>query len=233
VPAGLSYAEGVKAVQKIAKNITIDWDYIIEGDTPFSVIAVRRGVDDEDELARTFVCPILPGDTHPTPVHKKSDLDENRNYGKEPLLFTQEEPDKDEDIFLKIESIPVDAENMIGYELTMIDEKIREKQFEGTAIVYLPYPEGMSRKQADKHEFVVRHATKTGTEVYSTTDNTLIRMETGLCAEVKSLSPFVMSWENTEYLPQTGDNSHLQGFAMLLLASAGCFAATEWKRRRV
>jgi len=217
-PDDVTYAQVVDTVHRIAKNITLDWDQIVTDESiPFPVIAVRRGMDGEDSETpvRTAICPILPSDTHPTPVHKKSDLKADADYGSKPLLFTESGVASNEDLFLRIDGGKPRG-NTIAYDLTMIDVYNTKQTFEGTALVFIPYPDGMTRAQADGHEFELTHTTATGKEVFSTREGTLIRTESGLYAEVSSLSPFALSWTSSPAaLPQTGDSSHL----MLLCAA--------------
>lgn len=212
-----TYAEISNAVLKIAKRITLDWNQIVPGEAPFPVVAVRRGGEDYEsgQSVRPIICPIQSKDTHPTPVHKKSNLDTNATYDDAPILFTE---DGVEDLFLRADN-EKRVGNTISYDLTMVDAYNTEHSFKGTALVFIPYPDGMTRAQADGHEFELKHTTEKSVDIFSTKDGTLIRTESGVYAEVSSLSPFALSWTQYGELPQTGDNSHIAlWLAMLVLA---------------
>lgn len=151
---------------------------------------------------------------------------------KVPRLFPADQ-DWDQEWFLKAQVIHTDAENAICYELTLVDEYENEVELPESTTLYLPYPENMTAEEAAKHEFVVVHEAKSGTQIYSTQEGSLIRQEYGLEMTVDSLSPFTINWgteeemnallpsdADTSALPQTGDNSHI-AYWLALLALAG------------
>ena len=151
---------------------------------------------------------------------------------KVPRLFPADQ-DWDQEWFLKAQIIHTDAENAVCYELTLVDEYENEVELPESTTLYLPYPENMTAEEAAKYAFVVVHEAKSGTQIYSTQEGSLIRQEYGLEMTVDSLSPFTINWgteeemnallpsgADTSALPQTGDNSHI-AYWLALLALAG------------
>lgn len=141
------------------------------------------------------------------------------------------------DYTLRVQSYPQisETETQIHYELELLDENgenVSLKELNTDVQLLLPYQtaDGMGD---DAVVYTVRHYKDNGALRESFTEAegsvTLERVEAGVLMTIKSLSPFVLSWETPDVdvsaLPSTGDNSLplIALMGMLALAVTGSF----------
>ena len=88
------------------------------------------------------------------------------------------------------------------------------------AQLFIPYPAGVTKDNADTFDFSIEYPVLDGNVFYSSADGTITATEYGLMVEVNEIIPFSMMWKTIEHpkitLPQTGDNSHFALWLALL-----------------
>ena len=132
-------------------------------------------------------------------------------------------------LYLRSEITEEIKNRSIAYEIHLVNDEGAAVGLTGTAILYIPYPEGMDEQSAAEYEVVVRHITDDGEEIYTTVDGSLTCTPYGFRMEVTSLSPFEVSWgkgsaADVGSLPQTGDRSHFMAYLLGLIAATGMLA---------
>lgn len=149
-----------------------------------------------------------------------------------PVMVTTAE----DSLYLRSEITEEIKDQSIEYEIHLVNEEDEAVEVTGSAILYIPYPEGMDEQSAADYAVVVRHITNHGEERFTTADGSLTCTPYGFRMEVTSLSPFVVSWgkENVpgvESLPQTGDRSHFMAYLLALIAAAGMLSCLRRRQR--
>ena len=130
-----------------------------------------------------------------------------------------------------------DAEHngRIVYHVRLVNEEGKEIGLPSEAILCFPYPEGLDQNSARKYSILIHHYGKKGTEVFKSEDGSIELAKQGLCIQVDSMSPFVITWEekdDTEVLPQTGDSSEAAlWFLLMLLSGAAILQGCRMKKR--
>lgn len=136
-----------------------------------------------------------------------------------------------------------EGENAQHYELHLVDANGNTVSPDRDMVVYLPYPEGCA--YGDGTTYALRHYDVGGT---IETVTTLTPTEIGLRFEIKSFSPFVLTWTDTPLkgetpapadtpapdvsrLPQTGDSTPV-GPLVGMLALAAVILCLMLARRR-
>lgn len=128
----------------------------------------------------------------------------------------------DADLTLKVAIHEQNGDQAIAYDLALIDSKTQMVAgIAAGADLYLPYPAGMNMESATQYDFTIMHYTAYGVENFSTRDGSIILTPYGLRIRIHSMSPFLLAWEDmpnvsTDTLPQTGDNSHIALWLVLL-----------------
>lgn len=139
-------------------------------------------------------------------------------------------------LYLRSEITEEIKNQSIEYEIHLVNDEGEAVEVSGSAILYIPYPEGMDEQSAADYAVVVRHITDHGEELFTTADGSLTCTPYGFRMEVTSLSPFVVSWERgnapgVENLPQTGDRSHFTAYLLVLIAAAGMLSGLRRRQR--
>lgn len=167
--------------------------------------------------------------TEPT-IASEADMSEAAQM--RPVMVTTAQ----DSLYLRSEITEEIKNQSIEYEIHLVDEEDEAVGVTGTAVLYLPYPEGMDEQSAADYEVVVRHVTDDGEEIYTTIDGSLTCTPYGFRMEVTSLSPFAVSWgkgsaADVASLPQTGDRSHFMAYLLALIAAAGMLAGLRRGQR--
>lgn len=160
--------------------------------------------------------------TEPT-IASEADMSEAAQM--RPVMVTSAQ----DSLYLRSEITEEIKNQSIEYEIHLVDEEDEAVGVSGTAVLYIPYPEGMDEQSAADYEVFVRHVTDDGEEIYTTVDGSLTCTPYGFRMEVTSLSPFAVSWgkgsaADVGSLPQTGDRSHFMAYLLALIAAAGMLA---------
>jgi len=106
---------------------------------------------------------------------------------------------------LRITSYPQEGTDYVYYDLTLVDKKGKEVELadldtheDKRCKIYIPYPDGYDQNSNVKYNIHHLNSKHHAKEYYSedNADFMVYRTEYGLCIEVNSLSPFVLSWED-------------------------------------
>lgn len=140
---------------------------------------------------------------------------------------------------LAITSYYQEGTNARHYELELRDENGKPVDLSEDVTIYLPFPDGYSYGD-EKTSFELRHYTSL---LYSESRPnlngrpvTVTPTEYGLMFTTRSFSPFIVSWEKEEPVPEapaapkTGDNTQLELLFLLMMAS-GLMAAAMLRRK--
>lgn len=141
---------------------------------------------------------------------------------------------------LRIVSYPQEGSDYVYYDLTLIDKNGNEVELADIdkldnkrCKIYIPYPDGYdmdSNVKYNIHHLNSKHHAKE----YFSEDNQdfmVYRTEYGLCIEVNSLSPFVLSWEGAPAaiemvlpanLARINDQAFLNGVFEVIRIPDGC-----------
>lgn len=177
-----------------------------------------------------------------TPVSSESDLD--TQSASLPRMIVRRENDDGETVLLYSDIVPQTSDNELHYELRLTDE-------DGTPVstetlkrltpltIYIPVPDDVDPLNPAL-SFTVSHLNADSTKVtesFSIADGSLQLIEYGLCFTVDSLSPFVLSWDDssapdTSALPKTGDNSPEPFILLTALLTSIAFATLLLLRKR-
>lgn len=124
----------------------------------------------------------------------------------------------------------------ITYEVDLYDAWGREIALPGECKLIFPYPEGITINNHRGWRVKITHYGEDQTTKYSSEDGSIEFLPLGLCIRVSSLSPFVIEWEKSvtpEVLPQTGDNTSLPMYVLVLLLSLALICRLNRKRINV
>jgi len=139
---------------------------------------------------------------------------------------------------LKVTAFPTN-ENLMYYELAIVDDANRYVPLHEELQLYIPYPAGYDQYNSQNLSFVVSHFLADGSEVAESFSGDQVQQTPyGLCVTVSSLSPFTLAWEKhaASYpMPKTGDNSQPLLWLFMMLGASGGLSAlwfTSRKRKR-
>lgn len=139
-------------------------------------------------------------------------------------------------VYVVTAQLPQMGDEVIRYEIELLDQNGNKAQPESAVLVYLPYPNGKTMEEALYDNYEVYHELADGSvELYSVENEKLTLTEQGLCMEVTSFSPYFLNWEegtapDASALPETGDSSNLAGYMLLLAVCTACMTLMNRKR---
>ena len=129
----------------------------------------------------------------------------------------------DQSIILEYEKLQSPGNGTVVYNVHLIAPNGEEIDLPGECMLCFPYPEGLDETREGRYRVMIHHYGEEKTEVFKSEDGEIEFAPQGLCIRISSFSPFEITWEeieNPENLPQTGDNSSILLYGMLLMASA-------------
>lgn len=122
----------------------------------------------------------------------------------------------------------------VTYNIHLKDKHGNPTELPDTSYLTFPYPDGMNQNSIRKYRIIIHHYGKKSTEVFKSEDGDIEFLPQGMRIKVSDFSPFVIEWEepvDTSTLPQTGDDSHLACWLLLLGISALSIAAIPKRKR--
>lgn len=149
-----------------------------------------------------------------------------------PTLILPNEVHGNASIMLKYEELKATCNNMVVYNVSLINQNGDKLELPAECILCFPYPEGLDKDSMSPYRITIRHYySEKDVETFSTEDGTIELTKQGLCIRVSSLSPFVIEWAEQPKvdLPKTGDSSQI-ALWLAMLALAGV-ALTALKRK--
>ena len=145
-----------------------------------------------------------------------------------PLLLTAAGQD---DCYLRSEITQNVRGKSIAYEIHIVDGQDEQQTLDGSASLYIPYPEGMDAQSAADYDVTIVHTALSGPETFSTREGSIVCTPYGFCIQVSSLSPFAVSWQGME-APSTGDAAQpALWLALLVLGALGLCVLPRSMRR--
>lgn len=137
-----------------------------------------------------------------------------------PTLVSEDIP---EGVFLVYEQKENAKANTVMYDISLKNRLGEVFTLEGEALLLLPYPIGMDKDSAAALDITIVHYGDAVTETFSTENGTVEILAQGLGVRVHSLSPFEITWQEKPEadLPQTGDDSCLLFWMLMLVMTAG------------